>query len=88
MDNLFLLITVINAQFLEIQDLRRNQGLLTLELGAGNLITSYNNLIHIVNLTSYKENIDIIENNINTLTATPELSDQFDLNISLIVRIV
>lgn len=64
---------------MEVQDLTNNKGLLPLELGTARTIRTYNNLIHIVKLDDYRQNIDKIKDSLRTLNNTDGLTDSIEL---------
>ena len=53
------------TQLIEIFNFPKDRGVLTLRLGPSRSITNYNNLIHIVNLEDYENNIQQITNTLN-----------------------
>lgn len=52
---------------LEIIDLNKGNGFATIQLEESSIIKRYNTILHIINLTEYKRNIEIMERNIKRL---------------------
>ena len=63
----FIIIHMTLGQKLNIYDMTDNKGILPLKLGSAKLIENHLKLIHIVNLTDYENNINIIRNNVERL---------------------
>lgn len=59
--------TAMNGQKLEINDLTNNKGLLSLKIGNARVLDTHSKLLHILNLTSYEENIEAIKTNVENL---------------------
>lgn len=61
---------MIHTQTLEIHNLKDTQGLLQIKLGTAKTIIDYINLIHIIKLDSYKDNVMKIEESVKQFTPT------------------
>lgn len=72
-----LTISPVPAQKLEITDLSHGNGYTLLELGQKKLITGYNSVLHMFNVTKYEDFIDDIEKEVTDLE-DPYLDHQID----------
>lgn len=61
------------GQEIEVHDLQWNQGILALDFGVCKLIKTYNNPIHIIDLSAYKEGTKTLENNIKSFKNLPDV---------------
>ena len=61
---------MIRTQTLKIHNLTDTQGLLQIKLGTAKTIIDYINLIHIIKLDSYKDNVMKIEESVKQFTPT------------------
>lgn len=52
---------------MEIIDYDVNKGIIPIKLGNARIIIGYSRLLHIINLDSYEQNVQIIKHNINTI---------------------
>lgn len=64
---------------MDIQDLSIRNGLLPLNLGNAWLITSHSNLIHIIQLEKYEDNINQISDSLLTFENNTELIDSLEI---------
>lgn len=71
--------TTTTAQKMEIQDLTSNHGLLTIKLGTAKTIRTFNNLIHVIQLNKYIENIDKIGTSLTTFENIDGFNDSLNV---------
>lgn len=64
---------------MNVQDLSNKNGLLPIRLGDARLITSYNELVHIVQLDKYADNIQKIQKTLDTLGTNEEISSTLEI---------
>lgn len=72
---------LVAGQEIEVHDLQWNQGILALDFGACKLIKTYNNLIHIIDVSAYKEGTKTLENNIKSFKNLPDVEKTYDFRV-------
>lgn len=85
---ILILVTTITAQTIDIQDLTNNNGFVPIRTGEFRPIEHYNKILHILNLTEYRQTLNIIAQNINTLKtniiSNKPLLDTIEKNFELL----
>lgn len=80
---IFILLTPIRAQLLNIQDLTSNNGYLPIKVDEVKTIEQYNKILHEINITAYTDSLYLLQQNIKTINSSltktnPETSSLLD----------